>query len=349
MKTAVFFLSPSCGGAERMTLTIAKLLDRNEYDVRFVVIGRQIGEIKDFIPSDYPLSLVRTKNIYDFSTLRLYHLLRKLHPQYVFCSLHYLNPRVIQAAKWVGGCKIIVRFNCAVNRLHGLNKFLTKRTYPFTDCVIAQTEKMQEDLEVTFPEIKGKVTTMHNLIDTDTITAKLKEAENPYKNEKNKVFVWIGRFDPVKGADVVIKAFMEAAKNRDDVSLYIVGKINEENGHYRSVREVAETSLCKEKIHFVGFQDNPYKWVKNANCFVLSSHSEGSPNALFEALYLGVPSVATRCTPNIDDIIEDGVNGYKVPVNDIQVMASAMLKAVEMGEVKSMYHHSTKEDFKKLF
>lgn len=349
VKTAVFFLSASCGGAERMTITIAKLLDRKEYDVRFVVIGQKIGEIKEFIPDTYPLSLVKIRNIYDFTTLRVYHLLKKLQPQYVFCSLHYLNPRVIQAAKWVGGCKVIIRFNCAVDRLKGINKRFSRKTYPHADTIIAQTERMQEDLEQTFPLLKGKVVTMHNLIDTDTINEKLSVSENPYQEEKNKVFVWVGRYDYVKGADTLVKAFEIACKQSQDISLYLVGKINEQNQYCKEVIDLIDGSGHKERIHLVGFQDNPYKWVKNADCFVLSSVTEGSPNALFEALYLGVPAVATRCTPNIDDIIEDGVNGYKVGVGDYMAMAAAMLKALTLKDVKVLYHHSTKEDFRKLF
>lgn len=349
MKTAVFFLSASCGGAERMTITIAKLLDREEYDVRFVVIGREIGEIKEFVPKDYPLSLLRIRNIFDFTTLRVYRLLKRLRPQYVFCSLDYLNPRVIQAAKWVGDCKVIVRFNCEVSRLQGINKRLTLMTYPKADVIIAQTEKMQADLERTFALPQGKVKTMHNIIDKDAIAAKLEGTESPYAAGNYKVFVWVGRYDPVKGADMVVKAFIEAAQTRYDISLYMVGKTSEQNEHYLAVRRMAENSSCKERIHFVGFQDNPYKWMKYASCFVLSSRSEGSPNALFEALYLGVPAVVTRCTPNIDDIVEDGFNGFKVKVDDADAMALCMVKALDMRDVKPIYKHSTVEDFIQLF
>lgn len=349
MKTAVFFLSPFCGGAERMTITIAKLLDRSEYDVRFVVIGTQVGEIKEFVPENYPLSLIRIRNIYDFTTLRIRHFLRDVQPQYVFCSLHYLNPRVIKASKCIKGCKVIVRFNCAVERVKGFSKWLTEKTYPKADTIIAQTEKMQSDIVTYFNLEKGNVITLHNLIDKENIAAKLKDADNPYADENRKVFVWVGRFDRVKGADLLIEAFAETCKKRDDICLYLIGKIVESNEFYQSVKKMVEEKRLDNKVVFAGFQDNPYKWMKNADCFVLSSRSEGSPNALFEALYLGIPSVATRCTPNIDDIIVDGVNGYKVEVGDSIAMAECMNKALLMRDVKTDYSHSSAEDFKRLF
>ena len=349
MKRAVFFLSPLCGGAERMTITIAKTLDRNEYDVRFVAIGKQMGEIKDFIPEEYPLSLIRIRNIYDFTTLRIYRLLRKIQPQYAFCSLHYLNPRVIIAASWINNCKSIVRFNCAVSRLHGINKFLTSITYPQASMNIAQTEAMQEDLEQSFPEIRGKVVTMHNLIDTDTIAERLNNADNPLNNEANKVFVWVGRLDPIKGVEVLVNAFIEAYHQRQDISLYLVCKYNEQSPYYQNLTQLVNDSPCVERIHFVGYQDNPYKWMSNADCFVLSSNSEGSPNALFEALYLGVPVAVTDCTPNINNIVKDGVNGYRAKVGDYKGLAGAMLKALNLKNVQVLYQHSTKDDFRALF
>lgn len=332
-----------------MTITIAKLLDRSEYDVRFVVIGREIGEIKEFIPQSYSLSLIRIRNIYDFTTLRLRRFLWDVQPQYVFCSLHYLNPRVIMAAKCIKGCKVIVRFNCAVERVRGISKWLTEKTYPKADTIIAQTEKMQSDIVTYFNLYKGNVITLHNLIDKENIAAKLKDADNPYTKENRKVFVWVGRFDRVKGADLLIEAFTETCKKRDDVCLYLVGKIVESNEYYQSVKKTIEKQGMYDRVKFAGFQNNPYKWMKFADCFVLSSRSEGSPNALFEALYLGVPSVATRCTPNIDDIIEDGVNGYKVNVDDAKTMSEGLLKVLDLKDVKTRYSHSSPDDFRSLF
>lgn len=332
-----------------MTITIAKLLDRSEYDVRFIVIGRQIGEIKEFIPEEHPISLIKIRKIYEFVTLRIYRLLQDIHPQYVFCSLHYLNPRVICAAKILGNCKVIVRQNCAISRLRKLERFLAQKTYPMADVIIAQTEQMKEDLESEFKLGKDKVISLHNLIDKETIGKKIKEAVNPYEKERNKVVVWVGRYDPVKGADIAIKSFIEANKQDQDISLYLVGKINEQNPYYQKVRLIADSSECSDRIHFVGFQENPYRWMKYADCFVMSSRSEGSPNSLFEALYLGIPSVATRCTPNIDDIVKDGENGFLVNVDDVAGMSDYMIKAFLLKEVRTVYNHSTPDDFRRLF
>lgn len=349
MKRAVFFLPPFCGGAERMTIAVAKLLDRSVYDVHFVVVGEQLREIKEFIPDDYSVSLIKIRNIFDFTTLRVYRRLKKLKPQYVFCSLHYLNPRVIQAASCVGNCKIIVRFNCSAYQVTGLLKVLTKITYPKADVVIAQTEQMKKDIISSFNLPADTVITLHNLLDTGAIQTKLIGIESPYPDNGQKNIVWVGRFYKTKGVEIAIRAFEKAAKIDKQIHLYLVGKFNEKDDYYCSIKKLIESTGLKDKIHCIGFQANPYQWMKFANCFVLSSISEGSPNVLFEALYLGVPAVSTRCTPNIDDIIIDGINGYKVDVGDSSEMGLKILDAIKLKNVKSIYNHSASADFIQLF
>lgn len=332
-----------------MSITIAKLLNRNEFDVCFVVIGKEIGEIQEFIPRDYPVRLIRIRNIFDFTTIRVFSLLRRLRPDYVFCSLVYLAPRVICAARMGRHCKVIIRWNCAVDRVAGITRFLIRKTLHKADVVIAQTEFMQNEIEKGFPLSRGKVITLHNLLDIDIIDKKINNSENPYKNEQNKVIIWIGRFDPIKRIETLVRAFNDACSRHESLSLYLVGKIDEKNLYYQYISTLVKDTEIQEKIHFVGFQDNPYKWIKYADCFVLSSRSEASPNALFEALYLGTPSVSTRCTPNIDDIIQDGVNGFKVDVDNFLDMSDKLLRGVELGRVESIYNHSSKEEFLALF
>ena len=332
-----------------MTITIAKLLDRKEYDVKFVVIGRQIGEIKEFIPDGYPLSIVKIRNIYDFTTIRIYYYLKQVRPDYVFCSLHYLNPRVIQASRWVGNCKVIVRFNCTARQVSGLLKRMTTITYPKADVVIAQTEGMQKDIVSTFHLSSDKVFVLHNLLDTKTIDDKLAIADSPYTDDLEKRVVFVGRIFKTKNLEMAIRAFVNASLLVSDLNLYIVGKFSEADEYFQSMKALSDRSGVSNKIHFVGFQSNPYKWMKYADCFLLSSITEGSPNVLFEALYLGIPAVTTRCTPNIDDIIQDGINGYKVDVGDDKAMSDRIIEALKLKKVKSFYKHSITSDFIKLF
>ena len=70
---------------------------------------------------------------------------------------------------------------------------------------------------------------------------------------------------------------------------------------------------------------------------------------MIEASYLGVPCVTTRCLKLMDDIIENGRNGYVVDVDDVDGMAQAMIKASVIKECKMIYKPGRAEDFVKLF
>ena len=102
-------------------------------------------------------------------------------------------------------------------------------------------------------------------------------------------------------------------------------------------------------MHFTGFSDNPYKWLKYADCFVLASRREGLPNTLIEASYVGVPVVATKCLGVISDIVKDGYNGYMVEMDDVDGMSDAMAKAVLLRDFTMVYKGATKNDFVSLF
>ena len=332
-----------------MTITISKLLDMEKYDVKYVVIGTHLGEVVELLPKGSNAELIHIRNIYDFTTCKIYRYLKKEKPQFVFCSLVYLNARVIKAATLIPGIKIIVRCNCAANRLTGITKLISKATYPKADIVIAQTERMKDELESLLHLSSDKVIAMHNMIDKELILKKTKDANSPYPQDENKHFLWVGRFVKIKGTDVMVKAFIEAHKQNPDISLYMLGKYDETDEYYLSVKKLAEESGCSDGIHFVGFQSNPYLWMKYADCFVLSSRSEASPNALFEALYLGIPSVATLCTPNLNEIIEDGVNGYSVQVEDYVSLGRKMVDALQIKGASLIYKTSSPDDFRGLF
>jgi glycosyltransferase involved in cell wall biosynthesis len=78
-----------------------------------------------------------------------------------------------------------------------------------------------------------------------------------------------------------------------------------------------------------GFQSNPYAWLSRARLFVLSSAWEGSPNALTEAMALGVPVVSTDCRSGPRELLDGGRYGRLVPVGDVDALAAAMLETLE--------------------
>jgi glycosyltransferase involved in cell wall biosynthesis len=81
-----------------------------------------------------------------------------------------------------------------------------------------------------------------------------------------------------------------------------------------------------ERIHLRGLTDQAFEVLRTADLFVMSSHAEGFPNALVEAMACGLPVISTRFGGAINDIIQDGVNGLVVPPGDPEALAAAMVR-----------------------
>jgi glycosyltransferase involved in cell wall biosynthesis len=115
------------------------------------------------------------------------------------------------------------------------------------------------------------------------------------------------------------------------------------------ITEKAKKNNIEGKVHCVGYQKNPYPYIKYADCFVLSSRWEGLPNVLIEALHLGTPVAAFRCIPIIERIIDNRGNGFTAEKENVTSLAQAMSKSVDLGRIHSSYKSSQIEDFTKLF
>jgi len=159
-----------------------------------------------------------------------------------------------------------------------------------------------------------------------------------------------GRFDLQKGFDLLIRAFVEVKQKQPSAELYIVGKkdgICED--YYKEQKTLIDIYGIQDSVKCVGFQTNPYVYIKYADCFVLSSRWEGLPNVMIEALYLGTPVAAFKCVPIIERIITETKDGFLAEKEDIDGLAKAMIMASKLGRVKSMYKSASIDDFHQIF
>ena len=344
----LFFILPDIGGAERISITIASYLDKKKFAPIFVVVGKKIGSISSIIPEGYDIRHLKIRNIWDFTTLKMISLLKREKPNAVFATNMFLNVRVLMAATFVGGIKRIIRNANYLSTLDKITYTLCKLTYSKADIIVAQQEEMKDDIIEHTHVSPEKVIVLHNPLDADTINKKLVDAINPFPQDGCMNYVWVGRISRTKGQDVLINAFNIVYQKNKKAHLYFIGRTEDENFKEELNRLVSEYKL-ENSVHFIGFDNNPYRWIKYCDCFVLPSRIEGLPNALIEAQYLGKPCVAAVCIPIIDRIINEGENGYKVPSEDYEAMAEAMIKAPKLGNITISYQPTSKEEFIKLF
>ncbi len=133
--------------------------------------------------------------------------------------------------------------------------------------------------------------------------------------------VTCGRLEHVKGYQHLLKAFKLVHKKYKNLHLVIVG----DGSLWDSLHMLADTLGLAKYVHFTGFQGNPYKYMRRAEAYILTSISEGFPNALVEAMASGCPVVAADCVTGPREIlggkgaarkkqvIEEAANGFLVP------------------------------------
>ena len=153
--------------------------------------------------------------------------------------------------------------------------------------------------------------------------------------EEKHMVLSIGQFIHRKGFDVLIRAAQNVSK---DVGIYIVG--GEATEEYRKLRE----ELGVSNVHFLGFQKKEQlsRFYKAADLFVLPTREDIWGLVINEAMAYGLPTITTdRCVAGLE-LIEDGVNGYVVPVEDAQALAEKM-NAVLSADLQQMSQASLRK------
>jgi len=183
-----------------------------------------------------------------------------------------------------------------------LKYYLKKSLYKKAEGSVVVSEEIKNDMISIFHMKDSLIDVIYNPYLLDEMKRKSRETvskdiEDIFDN--NRVVVAVGRLVRAKGFQYLIPAFKKAFYDEDNVKLLILGE-----GDYREhLSTIINDSGLQDKVILVGGVKNPYKYLKNASMFVLSSMSEGFPNALVEAMCLGIPVVSTDCKSGPREIL----------------------------------------------
>ena len=181
----------------------------------------------------------------------------------------------------------------------------------------------------------GNMCVLENPIDEKDIMAKSHESQNIVSRTPGKVlFVTVGRLCREKGYDMLIEAChrLNLQGLEDMYEVWIIG-----GGECESE---LKTQLAQENVsnvRMLGRQDNPYKFMKEADWFISTSRAEGYAIAPQEAAVLGIPVIATDCS-GVRELLGDGECGIIIDINVDSI--EEHMKQVILEPDKEEYYRS---------
>lgn len=346
MNKILFFLPDlEGGGAERVALNIIEQLDKKLFEV-YLIIGNKSGDLIDMLPQNITvIDLGVTKTLFSF--FPFYKQCKRIQPDIIYSTLNRTNIIAILTGFLLKNTKVVIREpNMPSNQTHLLPKStlaMVRFLYPKADNIIAQTEEMKKEMIEYYKVDSHRVDVLVNPINIKLIKNSIKNGTNPFQSNQINI-VAVGSLTYRKGFDVLIDSFKDVVLSFNNANLYILGKgVEEEN-----LKKQTRMAGLSDQIHFMGFQDNPYKYLKYADIFVLSSRSEGLPNVVLESLYLKTKVVVTDCVPYISNLIKDNDLGEVVKIDDVKDLSNKIIKAIDRNDYRTVEKFNS-SDFNSYF
>ncbi|MBL8548762.1 MAG: glycosyltransferase [Hyphomonadaceae bacterium] len=322
------------GGAERVLANILQHSEARLSEVKLDLV------LLDAEPERRAMPAFVTKHVLDargdlFASIAgLTGKLRALAPDLVVSFLVRANVAAIVAARRLGVPCVISERMHLTRHLEGKYSWPKRAAaalppriaYRFADRVIAVSEGVRQNVVREFGVRPEAAVTIYNPYDLERIAREAAIA--PEWTPPGDFIVAAGRLAPAKNFAALIDAYLASGLRE---SLVILG----EGPERERLQAKIDAAGAHARIHMPGYLDNPFAVVARASFFVSASLSEGFPNAMAEAMALGVPVVATDCLSGPAELLAGIVKadsaalmeadfGILVPEHDAAELARAM-------------------------
>jgi len=256
--------------------------------------------------------------------LRLYKLMRLYKPTHVIAFSEMASFPAIAAAIFSGNIsRTIVSVRANPARRSRVARCVTRFFFAFPYRIVGASKGVGDALVELVSTDPERTTAIPNPVS-------MNRPEVGVAGWGNPSILAVGRMVRPKRFDILVEAFARVQKDSAGARLRVLGDGEE---HSKLVEQVATLGL-NEKIEFPGTTRVVADHLVACDIFVLSSESEGWPNALAEALCVGCAVVATDCPFGPNEMIVDGESGLLVPVNDPAALAAAISRLITDPELR---------------
>ena len=355
-KIAIFIVSLYGGGAERVVSILLKQL-ATDFTIHLIILDTTVEyEIPDgqtIFLLDKGTSKNKFLNILKIPLLALRYK-KYLKKNNIETSLSLLpRPNFINCFTKIWGYKgkIIISERQYTAHYYLKQTFsgitgrvLVKWLYPKAALIVCNAALIATGLKTIF-KIKTNYKIINNPVDIAAI-----HLTHPDKITQPFTFASMGRLSEEKNYALLIKA--AALLGNMDFIIKLTGK----GPLYDNLQNEITKHNLQHKVFILPYTNNPFSFLKSAQCFVLSSNSEGFPNALIEAMACGLPVISTDCKSGPREILAPGTDliseteenlfckyGILIPLNNPQAMADAMKTIMTDTTMQAYYSTASTE------
>ena len=206
--------------------------------------------------------------------------------------------------------------------------------------IVAVSAEIKESLISTYKTSTDKISIIINGIDTEKFTNVISD-QSPFQEWQiptNKIIIGsVGRLVTIKNYKYLLRSFVKLQKQIDGLHLVFIG----DGPELENLQNEARASDIVGNVTFLGMRHDIFRFLPFIDVFVLPSVTEGTSISLLEAQSCGVPAVVTNVGGN-PDIIKNGVNGFVVPVGDVDSLALKIETIVTDLSFRSKLSHNAR-------
>lgn len=306
-KGNICFIIPTLqqGGMERVMSELANFAVNDGYHATIICLTSDKIQyalnplVKTILPSyKYKGGIIAKLKVLTY----LYKTLKALKPDKVLSFSEVFNPLSILACKLSNFDAFISDRSNPFKKLKKSDNFFRKHLYPLAKGIIAQTNIAKDEI------LKKKYNTNIKVIPNP-----LKALTNIAYDAGLKCIINVGGLKAGKNPTELVKIFKKTGNK--EWKLYFVGE-----GPLRGHLETQIQALgLQDQVFLIGSSNNVDEWLSKCSIFAFTSSSEGFPNALSEAMAFPLASISYDCPTGPKELIEDGVNGFLIPLGDTEL------------------------------
>ncbi|MDO4728288.1 MAG: glycosyltransferase [Bacteroidota bacterium] len=315
----------SRGGSERAHATLSLFLSQKGYQIYNIIFEDFLGY--DYAGELFNLGKFDKMNLFQKVDryIKLYKYVKKHKFDFIidfryrgtFYSEYFLVKCLFNNAKYIPSIRGA--------RLYGYftkNELVARNIFKKSHCIVTVSKAIENQVKQKYAYTNTK--TIYNIVDLERIKFK----SEAYKVPIDTPFVvGLGRMpsNNIKQQDVMIAAYAKSILPQKGIKLVLIG-----DGELRAkMEQKAQQLQLDDKVVFVGFEPNPYPYLKAAKLMLLTSKNEGFPNVILESFACQTPVVSYDCYTGPNEIINHKYNGLLVKDQDEEDLVKALNLMIE--------------------